>query len=128
MRKDLIDIVCCPDDKAKLALQGERLDDHGDVVSGTLCCTECGFGYPVEDGIPNLLPPAYHVGRTGKKAAKAPAKKAAKSPAKKAGQPPGAAKAQTGAGAPGTEVAQVSGAAKPEDASPEEREAVADEE
>lgn len=74
MRKDLIHIVCCPADKARLELEKPEMDEHGDVVSGTLRCTECGFGYPVEDGIPNLLPPEYHVGNVGSKAQKPPAK------------------------------------------------------
>ncbi len=67
MRKDLIDIVCCPEDKAKLDLDAKKLDDHGDVVDGTLTCTKCGFAYPIEDGIPNLLPPSYHKGAVSSK-------------------------------------------------------------
>ncbi len=66
MRKDLIAIVCCPEDKAKLTLDIKEEDSHGDVVKGSLTCSECGFVYPIEQGIPNLLPPAYHV--KGKKA------------------------------------------------------------
>ncbi len=61
MRKDLVDIVCCPEDRAKLTLEAAKEDDHGDVIKGKLVCSECGFAYPIEDGIPNLLPPAYHV-------------------------------------------------------------------
>ena len=60
MRKDLIDIICCPQDKAKLTLSGAETDDHGDVFTGTLTCTECAFAYPIESGIPNLLPPEFH--------------------------------------------------------------------
>ncbi len=61
MRKDLIAIVCCPEDKAKLTLDAKEEDEHGEIVTGTLTCTECSFVYPIEQGIPNLLPPAYHV-------------------------------------------------------------------
>lgn len=61
MRKDLLQIVCCPDDKAHLELRDGEEDEHGDVVTGKLHCSECGFDFPIEDGIPNLLPKAYHV-------------------------------------------------------------------
>jgi uncharacterized protein YbaR (Trm112 family) len=57
MKESLLDIVCCPLDKQDLELEvGERAED-GEIVSGTLTCTECGETYPIEDGIPNLLPP-----------------------------------------------------------------------
>ncbi|PSQ60298.1 hypothetical protein BRD18_01425 [Halobacteriales archaeon SW_7_71_33] len=56
MKEDLMDILCCPLDKAELELDAEERDED-EVVEGTLRCTECGETYPVEDGIPNLLPP-----------------------------------------------------------------------
>ena len=56
MKEDLMDIICCPVDKAELELDVETAED-GDVIEGTLTCTECGEVYPIEDGIPNLLPP-----------------------------------------------------------------------
>ena len=55
MRRDLLDILACPDDKAPLTLRAERVAD-GEVVTGALTCTVCGAVYPIEDGIPNLLP------------------------------------------------------------------------
>lgn len=56
MRKDLIDILACPMDKAPLELQVEQ--EQGDeVIQGALLCTRCGERYPIEDRIPNLLPP-----------------------------------------------------------------------
>lgn len=60
MRRDLVDIVCCPVHKTRLELRVEEEDDQGDVLEGVLRCGECGFDYPVEAGIPNLLPPEYH--------------------------------------------------------------------
>ena len=60
MRKELIQIVCCPDDKTPLQLKDAKEDDHGDIVTGALHCKECGFDFPIEDGIPNLLPKEYH--------------------------------------------------------------------
>jgi uncharacterized protein YbaR (Trm112 family) len=56
MKRSLLDIVCCPLDKHDLDLDVDSEED-GEVLSGTLTCTECGEAYPIEDGIPNLLPP-----------------------------------------------------------------------
>lgn len=56
MKRDLMDIICCPLDKAELELAVEE-EDGDEVIDGTLTCTECGEVYPIEDGIPNLLPP-----------------------------------------------------------------------
>ncbi|MFB6308093.1 MAG: methytransferase partner Trm112 [Haloarculaceae archaeon] len=56
MQEDLMDIICCPLDKHDLELTvDEREGDE--IVEGTLTCTECGEQFPIEDGIPNLLPP-----------------------------------------------------------------------
>lgn len=60
MRRGLVDILACPEDKAALVLDVTKEDD-GDVLEGSLTCTECGFVYPIEEGIPNLLPQAMHV-------------------------------------------------------------------
>lgn len=51
-----MEIVCCPIDKGELELAVEERDGE-EIVSGTLTCTDCGEVYPIEDGIPNLLPP-----------------------------------------------------------------------
>jgi uncharacterized protein YbaR (Trm112 family) len=56
MKEDLLDILCCPVDKHDLELEATEHDD-GEIVTGELTCTECGERYPIEDGIPNLLPP-----------------------------------------------------------------------
>ena len=56
MKEDLMDILCCPLDKQELDLTVEDRDGD-EVVEGRLTCTECGEVYPIEDGIPNLLPP-----------------------------------------------------------------------
>lgn len=56
MRKDLVDILACPVDKSPLELT--IAEANGDeVIQGSLKCTECGEVYPIEDRIPNLLPP-----------------------------------------------------------------------
>ncbi len=57
MRTDLMDILRCPVDKGTLELIVEKENDDGEILEGTLTCTECEEAYPIEDGIPNLLPP-----------------------------------------------------------------------
>ncbi|SNR22806.1 Uncharacterized conserved protein YbaR, Trm112 family [Halorubrum vacuolatum] len=56
MKESLMDIICCPLDKHDLDLDVDERDDE-EILEGTLTCTECGETYPIEDGIPNLLPP-----------------------------------------------------------------------
>lgn len=56
MKQSLMDIIRCPLDKQELELDATETDDE-EVLVGTLTCTECGETYPIEDGIPNLLPP-----------------------------------------------------------------------
>ncbi len=56
MRHDLMEIIVCPLCKSELTLTvGEEAE--GEIVTGTLVCSECKESYPIEDGIPNLLPP-----------------------------------------------------------------------
>lgn len=59
MRRDLLDILACPIDKAELRLDATATDggDDDEVLTGTLTCTQCGEAYPITEGIPNLLPP-----------------------------------------------------------------------
>ncbi|MEA3137446.1 MAG: uncharacterized protein QOC71_1727 [Thermoplasmata archaeon] len=85
MRKDLVEIVCCPVHKTPLALTVKEQDAHGDIVEGSLRCSTCRFDYPVEEGIPNLLPPEYHV--DGVKTAKTAAAKPGPKPPTKASKP-----------------------------------------
>jgi uncharacterized protein YbaR (Trm112 family) len=70
MRKDLLAIVCCPVHKTALEAKIRREDEQGDILEGSLTCKRCDFAYPIEEGIPNLLPPEYHVGevKPGKEA------------------------------------------------------------
>ncbi len=56
MKESLFDILCCPLDKGELELEIIHEDDE-EILEGRLICTECGEEYPIEDGIPNLLPP-----------------------------------------------------------------------
>ena len=56
MDDDLVEILRCPVDKSELELEVDERED-GEVIAGRLVCTECSEVYPIEDGIPNLLPP-----------------------------------------------------------------------
>ncbi|SFR44698.1 methytransferase partner Trm112 [Halogeometricum limi] len=56
MKESLMDILCDPLDKSDLEL--EVTDRDGDeIITGRLVGTVTGEEYPIEDGIPNLLPP-----------------------------------------------------------------------
>jgi uncharacterized protein YbaR (Trm112 family) len=56
MRRDLMDILACPLCKGTLELKVER-EEEGEIVTGSLTCVQCNETYPIEDSIPNLLPP-----------------------------------------------------------------------
>jgi len=56
MKRELMDILVCPVCKGKLELKVEE-EDETEVVSGSLYCPKCDVHYPIEDTIPNLLPP-----------------------------------------------------------------------
>ena len=57
MKRDLMDILACPVCKGELTLTVAKEDDV-EVVEGSLHCASCDKTYPIEDTIPNLLPPA----------------------------------------------------------------------
>ncbi len=59
MRIETINKLCCPFDKADLALTivGERTD--GNVTDGFLVCQECRRLYPIVKGIPIMNPDEY---------------------------------------------------------------------
>ena len=56
MKDSLMEIICCPVCKGDLELKVEKRSEK-EIISGTLTCKKCDFPYPIEDGIPNLLPP-----------------------------------------------------------------------
>lgn len=56
MKRDLMSILACPLCKGALELRVDR-ENEGEIVSGTLLCPKCGVDYPIEDTIPNMLPP-----------------------------------------------------------------------
>jgi uncharacterized protein len=56
MRKDMMDILACPVCKGPLTLTITK-EDGNEVIEGSLHCAACNETYPIEDTIPNLLPP-----------------------------------------------------------------------
>ena len=55
MKRDLMDIICCPTCKGDLELSVHK-EDESEIIEGVLACAKCGVDYPIEEGIPNLLP------------------------------------------------------------------------
>ncbi len=55
MKRELTDLLVCPVCKGDLALAVETEKD-GEIITGSLRCIDSGIDYPIEDGIPNLLP------------------------------------------------------------------------
>ena len=55
MKKDIIDILCCPTCKGSLELSIEK-EEKGDIIKGFFRCKKCKVDYTIDDGIPNLLP------------------------------------------------------------------------
>jgi uncharacterized protein YbaR (Trm112 family) len=51
-----MDILACPMCKGPLELNVTEENDV-EIVSGSLFCSACNETYPIEDTIPNLLPP-----------------------------------------------------------------------
>jgi uncharacterized protein len=56
MRPDLLDILRCPVCRGELTLAVTARDGE-EIVRGTLACGRCHVEYPIDDGIPDLLPP-----------------------------------------------------------------------
>ena len=57
MKRELMDILACPMCKGDLELAVTE-EKEAEIVSGSLYCSGCDVCYPIDDGIPNLLPPA----------------------------------------------------------------------
>ena len=56
MKKNLMEILACPVCKGELELKVEA-EDGNEIITGSLFCAKCDETYPIEDAIPNLLPP-----------------------------------------------------------------------
>ena len=55
MKKDLMNIICCPACKGNLELKVSK-EDKDEIVEGSLKCKKCKVKYEIKEGIPNLLP------------------------------------------------------------------------
>jgi uncharacterized protein YbaR (Trm112 family) len=55
MKKDIIDILCCPVCKSNLILKVET-EEKDDIIKGFFTCKKCNQFYKITDGIPDFLP------------------------------------------------------------------------
>lgn len=56
MKKELMEILACPVCKGELKLE-VAAEEGDEIVKGSLLCSRCNESYPIDDAIPNLLPP-----------------------------------------------------------------------
>jgi uncharacterized protein YbaR (Trm112 family) len=61
LKMELMEVLACPLCKGDLQLEIVE-QNGGEIVSGLLTCPTCRHRYPINEGIPNLLPPEL-VGR-----------------------------------------------------------------
>ena len=57
MKRDLMEILCCPVCKGDLDLKVDVEKDE--ILEGSLFCKACNHRYEIKDGIPDLLPPDF---------------------------------------------------------------------
>ncbi|HCU79895.1 MAG TPA: hypothetical protein DGN60_01880 [Chloroflexi bacterium] len=55
MKPELMEILVCPLCNSKLSLR-ITTEENGEILEGTLHCSNDQTVYPIEDSIPNLLP------------------------------------------------------------------------
>jgi uncharacterized protein YbaR (Trm112 family) len=56
VKKELMEILVCPVCKSELKLE-VTIEEGDEVIQGSLICSRCNESYPIDDAIPNLLPP-----------------------------------------------------------------------
>jgi uncharacterized protein YbaR (Trm112 family) len=54
MKKEMMDILCCPNCKSTLQLHIEK-EGNNEIISGNLFCSQCKKKYPITEGIPNFI-------------------------------------------------------------------------
>ncbi len=55
MRRALLPILCCPVCKGDLELRVTE-ENEVEILEGGLYCAACRVDYPIQEGIPDLLP------------------------------------------------------------------------
>jgi uncharacterized protein YbaR (Trm112 family) len=56
MKESIMEIIVCPVCKGNLDLKVTEKTGV-EIIAGTLFCARCDHTYPINDSIPNLLPP-----------------------------------------------------------------------
>lgn len=56
MRSSLVEILVCPLCKGELKLVVFK-EEGDEIIEGRFDCSSCSTTYPIDDGIPNMLPP-----------------------------------------------------------------------
>jgi len=54
MKKELVDILCCPICKKDLELEITK-EEKDEIVSGSFRCKKCNKVYEIREGIPDFL-------------------------------------------------------------------------
>ena len=57
MKPELIDFLVCPTCRNRLDLKILKKTQDDDIEEGNLKCRVCDSACPIQNGIPNLLPP-----------------------------------------------------------------------
>jgi uncharacterized protein YbaR (Trm112 family) len=54
MKKELVNILCCPVCKKELELEVKE-EDKDEIITGSFYCKKCDKIYEIKEGIPDLL-------------------------------------------------------------------------
>ena len=62
MKQRLLSILVCPEHKTPLSLVDDVCDEHGEILSGKLCCDHHGseHHYPIRDAVPRFTPSDHY--------------------------------------------------------------------
>jgi uncharacterized protein YbaR (Trm112 family) len=60
MKKELLNILICPQCQSSLALEATESDENSAVKQGTLACLENSHTYPIVDYVPRFVSSEYY--------------------------------------------------------------------